>query len=419
MKSAHIRWVVLLGTVAIAGILLFQLYFIWKTWNLNERKFTQSAQIALRKVADDLALLDSIQPSISNPVKQLSPNYFVVESQGNIEPNLLEFYLQKEFRNCNLNLDFEYGIYNCHTDKMIYGDYVEASGSANVIKTKKTLPKYEQYVYYFGVNFPTQKSYLIGKLSIWIIFSGLLLMVMIFFTYSLYVILKQKRLSELQKDFIDNMAHEFKTPISSILISSEVLSKPDICNQPERLLTYANIIGAETRRLNEQLEKILQITRIDKKGFDLQKEEMGLHALILPIVQSFQSLNKDFEISCKLEAEHDKIFADKIHFTNIIINLIDNAIKYSSSNKTITVSTSEVPKFLVLAIRDSGIGVAPKHLNKIFNKFYRISDVKPNNGGLGLGLYYVKNVCKKHGWQITVESEPEQYTIFKIFIPLK
>src|ERR1035437_3493302 len=221
MKSAHIRLVVLLGTIAIAGILLFQLYFIWKTWNLNERKFTQSIQIALRKVADDLASLDSIKPAVNNPVKQLSPNYFVVESQVNMNPNLLEFYLQKEFRNCNVNLDFEYGIYDCNTDTMIYGNYV--GGSVNTAITKKSLPKYDKYIYYFGVNFPTRNSYLIGKLSIWIIFSGVLLVVVIFFTYALYVILKQKRLSELQKDFIDNMAHEFKTPISSILISSEVL----------------------------------------------------------------------------------------------------------------------------------------------------------------------------------------------------
>jgi two-component system, OmpR family, phosphate regulon sensor histidine kinase PhoR len=416
MKSAHIRLVVLLGTIAIAGILLFQLYFIWKTWNLNERKFTQSVQIALRKVADDLALLDSIQPPILNPVKQLSPNYFVVESQGNMNPNLLEFYLQKEFKSCNVNLDFEYGIYDCHTEKMIYGNYV---GSAlSPVITNNKLPKYDQYVYYFGVNFPTRNSYLIGKLSIWIIFSVVLLLVMIFFTYALYVILKQKRLSELQKDFIDNMAHEFKTPISSILISSEVLSKPDICHQPERLLTYATIIGAETRRLNEQLERVLQITRIDKKGFDLQKEDLDIQELLNAIAQSFQSLNKDFEITCSCNNTKTRILADRIHLTNIIINLIDNAIKYSGEVKKISITTTILPKTLEVDIRDSGIGIAPKEIKKIFNKFYRVPTTLHNNRGLGLGLYYVKKICVKHGWSIIVESEPVNGTVFRIGIPL-
>jgi two-component system phosphate regulon sensor histidine kinase PhoR len=417
MKSAHIRLVVLLGTIAIAGILLFQLYFIWKTWNLNERKFTQSIQIALRKAADDLALLDSIQPSVKNPVKQLSPNYFVVESQGNMNPNLLEFYLQKEFRNCNVNLDFEYGIYDCHTDTMIYGNYV--GGSVKPAITKKSLPKYDKYIYYFGVNFPTRNSYLIGKLSIWIIFSGVLLVVMIFFTYALYVILKQKRLSELQKDFIDNMAHEFKTPISSILISSEVLSKPDICSQPDRLLTYAGIIGSETRRLNEQLERILQITRIDKKGFDLQKEDIDFQDLITAIVQSFQSLNKDFEITCTFKNVIAVVNADRIHLTNIIINLIDNAIKYSTDHKKISITTALLFKTLEIAIRDNGIGMAQNELKKIFNKFYRVPAMMlQNNRGLGLGLYYVKKICEKHGWSITVESEPGNGTTFRIGMPI-
>ena len=224
MKRNTIRLTIILGIISIIGIIVIQVYLLQRNFSLKERQLNQSIQIALRNVAEILSEYNNTVLPYENVVYQYSSNYYLVNVNDIIDAELLEYYLIKELNKININLDFEYGIYDCYTDEMVYGNYINLSDNNQVQKTKKNLPKYDKYVYYFGVYFPERQKYVFSDFVIWYILTAVLLIVIIFFGYSQFVIMKQKQLSEIQKDFIDNLTHEFKTPITSLKLSAEVLS---------------------------------------------------------------------------------------------------------------------------------------------------------------------------------------------------
>ena len=421
MRQKQIRFVVLLGAFAIIGIITIQVYFLQNAWNIKEKQFVQSVIIGLRNVAEQMSKFNQTALPHTNPIRKLSSNYFVVDINSVIDANILEFYLKAEFDKLNLQTDFEYAIYNCQTDKMEYGNYLTKNGSAKPNALTVNLPKYDQYTYYFGVNFPLLRNTITGDMTIWFFFMALLLVAIIFFVYAIFVILHQKRLSEMQKDFINNMTHEFKTPISSINISADVIMNPDIINDPARLFTYGSVIKQENNRLNQQVDKVLQIARIESQSFHLNKESVDLNALILRVTENCKAnSNRLLVVNTNLSDSVDHIEADTLHLSNIIHNLLDNASKYSGKEPVITISTSRTHKAIEIRISDNGPGISPEYHQRIFQKFYRIPtgnlhDVK----GFGLGLYYVKSICKAHQWSIRLSSEPNNGATFVIEIPIK
>jgi len=421
MRQKHIRFVVLLGAFAIIGIISIQAYFLQNAWNIKEKQFVQSVMIGLRNVAEQMSKYNQTTLPHTYPIRRLSSNYFVVDINSVIDANILEFYLKTEFDKLNLQTDFEYAIYNCQTDKMEYGNYLTKNGSAKPNVMTVNLPKYDQYTYYFGVNFPLMRNTITGDMTIWFFFLALLLVAIIFFVYSIFVILRQKRLSEMQKDFINNMTHEFKTPISSINISADVIMNPGIINDPARLFTYGSVIKQENNRLNQQVDKVLQIARIESQSFHLNKVSLDLNALILKVAENCKAnANRNLIVNTFLSESVSRIEADTLHLTNILHNLLDNASKYSDKDPVITIETTLSYKSVVITISDNGPGISTEYQHRVFQKFYRIPtgnihDVK----GFGLGLYYVKTICMAHQWRIKLLSEPGKGATFMIEIPLK
>jgi two-component system phosphate regulon sensor histidine kinase PhoR len=246
-----------------------------------------------------------------------------------------------------------------------------------------------------------------------------LLVVIFFFVYTLLVILRQRRLSEVQKDFINNMTHEFKTPISTIAISTQVLKDPGIVQFPERLLNYATIIENENQRLKQQVERVLQMARIEKEDLGLKKEKLDFHELINEAVKNKSFQTAQASIQLKLEATTSTTTVDKLHMVNVLYNLLDNAIKYNNRKPEIQLATFTHNKMLQIEILDNGIGIHKDNLKKIFNRFYRVPtgnlhDVK----GFGLGLSYVKRIVEAHAGKILVSSVPEHGSRFTILLPL-
>ncbi len=421
MKRNHIRLIVILGAFAITGITVVQIYWLQKAWNIREKQFNQTIFIALKNVAENMSRYNQTELPNENPVNQLSSNYFVVNVNSVIDANILDYYLKTEFDKLNIKTDYEYAIYDCHNDKMVYGNYVSAKGKKPV-KLTTNMPKYDEYIYYFGINFPLKSNYLSSDMMVWLIFSVILLVSVIFFGYAIFIILQQKRLSELQKDFINNMTHEFKTPISSINISADVISNPDIVKNPGRLKSYGAIIKQENNRLNNQVEKVLQIARIEKTGFELKIEKTDLKEVIENVTSNCKAGNSDKKLKITTDVEDGElsIKADRLHITNILHNLLDNAIKYSGKDADIVVSARKSGNSVIIGIADNGPGIGREYQKKVFQKFFRIPtgnvhDVK----GFGLGLYYVKNICKAHRWKIRLQSEPGKGSIFYIEIPLE
>ena len=416
MKSSSIRFIVILGTLCIIGIAITQLYWVRRAFDLKEAEFERTVNVALFNVANQIFDINKTPSPAVNPVRQVSTNYFCVLVNGDVDTSLLEFLLRSEFEKRNIKADFEYGVYDCTSEKMKYGDYVPLQTAKEKVTSKK-LPTWNNYAYYFGVQFPNREAHLINQMGIWSFSSVVLLVVIIFFAYTLFVILKQKRLSEIQKDFINNMTHEFKTPISTIAVSTEVLKDPNIIHQPERLLNYTTIIEKENSRLKQQVERVLQMARLDTEDIGLRKEMVDVHQIIQDAIKNTAAAlgEKKGSIACELQATRHTIEADKLHLTNVLYNLIDNAIKYCSGNPHIVIRTSDAHKNLMIEVQDNGIGISPENQKYVFQKFYRVStgnvhDVK----GFGIGLNYVKSVVQAHKGNIKLESDLGAGSTFKI-----
>jgi two-component system, OmpR family, phosphate regulon sensor histidine kinase PhoR len=420
VKSSSIRLIVILATLCIVGITFTQIYWVRRAFDLKEGEFNRTVNAALYNVAQQIYEINKTPSPANNPIRQLSTNYFVVMVNSEIDASLLEFLLRSEFEKRSIQADFEFGIYDCHSERMVYGNYVPLKTVKETIATNKTLPAWANQGYHFGVQFPNREAHIINQMGIWSFSTLVLLLVIIFFAYTLFVILKQKRLSEVQKDFINNMTHEFKTPISTIAVATEVLKDPAILNQPERLLNYSSIIEKENSRLKQQVERVLQVARLDKEDFGLKKEILDIHQVIQEAIKntSMTLQEKQGKIICDLSAIERQVPADKLHLTNVIQNLIDNAIKYCKTIPEITIKTTNELKRCVIEVHDNGIGISSENQKRIFQKFFRVPtgnvhDVK----GFGLGLSYVKTIVEVHGGNIKVESELGKGSVFRIYLP--
>jgi two-component system, OmpR family, phosphate regulon sensor histidine kinase PhoR len=375
----------------------------------------------LFNVAYQIYDINNTPSPAANPVKQVSTNYFVVLVNGDIDASLLEFLLRSEFEKRNVKADFEYGVYDCSSEKMKYGDYVPLQTAKEKVTNKK-LPSWNHYAYHFGVQFPNREAHLLNQMGIWSFSSFVLLIVIVFFSYTLFVILKQKRLSEVQKDFINNMTHEFKTPISTIAVSTEVLKDPNIIHQPERLLNYTTIIEKENTRLKHQVERVLQMAQLDKDDIGLKKEVVDAHQVIQDAVKNtaLALQEKGGTINLVPSATQHEFEADRLHLTNLFHNLIDNGIKYCKETPNITITTGNIGKNLIINVHDNGIGISPENQKRVFQKFFRVPtgnvhDVK----GFGLGLSYVKSIVEAHKGSIRLESELGKGSMFRICFPLE
>jgi two-component system, OmpR family, phosphate regulon sensor histidine kinase PhoR len=413
-----LRIIIILAAISIAGITATQIYWVRKAFDLKENQFNHDVTASLTSVASKITEISKTPSAANNPVKQLSTNYFVVMVNGPVDSNVLEFLLKTEFEKRLITTSFEYGIYDC-TEKCMAGGNTISSQKISNRASIAELPTWDNDGYYFGVMFSGVEANLISQMGIWGFSSIVLLIVIFFFVYTLFIILEQRRLSEIQKDFINNMTHEFKTPISTIAISTQVLKDPGIAQFPERLLNYATIIENENQRLKQQVERVLQMARLEKEDPGLKKEILDIHDLIHEAVKNKSFQAATVSIQLKLEAIPSTVKIDKLHMVNVIYNLLDNAIKYNSRNPDILIYTTVQNGMLQIEIQDNGIGIHKENLKKIFKRFYRVPtgnlhDVK----GFGLGLSYVKGIVEAHSGKIMVTSEPEHGSRFIIQLPL-
>ena len=419
MNALPIRLVVLLGVLSVVGILAVQGYWVRRAYDNEARQLDQSLSIGLQRVAARLAAYRQVALPNQSPVSQLSSTYYVVNVNGEIDANLLELYLGQEFERLHLRLDYEYGIYDCGTDHMVYGRYVGATDQAAPAGPAR-LPTYSQYTYYFGLRLPNRTPYFLSELQGWVLSSGLLALVVVFFGYALFVILRQKRFSEVQRDFINAMSHEFKTPITTIALSAEVLTAPDIVSEPQRLLSYASIIREENRRLGQQVDKVLQMAGSERRGFELHREVVDLAVLLPDVVRQFDISGRHAvgTVALHLASAPALVWADAVHLANVLFNLLDNAVKYAAGAPVVRVALAAAGPGLRLTVADEGLGIAEAHQKQVFEKFFRAPTphLQPAPG-FGLGLYYVRNVVLAHGWIITLRSELGRGSTFTLTFP--
>ncbi len=440
MKSRNIRIIIFLAVVALAGVIINQFFWINKGIKIQENlleiqknnikierdQFDNQVTLALVNVRDELLSLNKEASGLYlDPVKQINPNYFVVSFYDTLNPDLLKNLLVENFEEYHIHEVFEYGIYDCFTDSIIFDRYVDLSNeSSGKDISSADLEKWDHDGHYFGVYFPEKLPESPGSeegiSNSYILSSIVIILVIAIFAYAINVILKQKRLSEVKTDFINNMTHELKTPISTINLSSDVLLGDKIQEHPDRLKRYAQIIKSENQRLESQVERVLQLAKLDKGEIKLKKDSINLEEIILTSAQTFQLSveQKQGNLNCQLEASDHNIIADRVHITNIIYNLLDNANKYTPETPEINIKTADKNNGISITISDNGKGMNKEQQKQIFDKFYRVPtgsvhDVK----GFGLGLYYVKRIVEQHNGRISVKSELQKGSSFEIWLP--
>ena len=443
----NINIVIVLGVFSLASILFTQIIWIRKTIaiqntniEIHEKKdslqliqFSEEAHIALRNVLEHITNQREDSSDLYGAVKQLSTNYFSVDVNEELHPYYLENLLKRELYNENIREDFQYGIYDCFSDSIVFGNlirftkdslYAPASDTMFGITSEKL--KWKKDGHYFTVFFPNVVSRPINPTTVdiyspWIFVVIIVVIILLFFGYTLIIIMKQKRLSEVKNDFINNMTHELKTPISTIGLSSEMILRNDFTNDPDRLKRYAEIIYKENKRLENQVERVLNVAKLDKEKLVLKKSMIHLHEIIEEAKDTFEGNQiEDGTIQLDLNAEIDEIEADEVHITNVIFNLIDNAIKYSNKEIVIKIRTYMIKKQIFIEVEDHGLGIKKDNQRIIFDKFYRVPTGNIHNvKGFGLGLYYVKLIIEEHEGSIEVKSTLGKGTTFTICLPLK
>lgn len=333
--------------------------------------------------------------------------------------------LEIAFHNNGIDLPFNYSVVD-KQGKVIfkYGSYIpgEKVSRKDNVYTQRLFPFEEsKNPAFLQVIFPTKQDYIFHSLTLFVPSVILVVLILIIFIVALIIIFRQKHVNTMKNDFINNMTHEFRTPISTISLASQMLQDQGVGKTPESLGHISNVIRDETKRLSFQVEKMLQMAMFEKESSMLKLSEVHINSLISDIISSFslKVTNKGGKIISHLNAVDDLALIDELHFTNVIFNLMDNALKYTEKSLLLTVETSNVKDNLVISIEDNGIGVSKEDQKRIFDKFYRVSTGNLHNvKGFGLGLAYVKKIVTEHRGTIKVESELNIGTKFIITIPI-
>lgn len=336
---------------------------------------------------------------------------------------VLDSLLKVELKKNGIQTVFEYGVFSSAKNKMI----IEKSGQykAELLKNGYVFTLYPNELStkpdYLMIYFPYETRFLLKQMTAMILISALLIIIILMlFVYIIKIIVWQNRLSEMKNNFINNMTHEIKTPISTISLACEALSDEAVKRNELLATNYLKVINEENKRLGGIAEKILQSAILEDGDFNLNKEKFDLHKVIDHVISNMgiQVEVKDGKIVKNFQAKRNWLNADKMHITNMISNLLDNANKYTPRKPLIKISTQNYQDGIKLSIEDNGIGISPENQKKIYDKLYRVPTGNIHNvKGFGLGLSYVKTIAEKHGGYITVESEMQKGTKFNVYLP--
>ena len=384
--------------------------------NRNRKQFREN----------NIQKLDNKAKKIRDFIKQMA---IAIETQPapiqqRINKKSLQATLSKSFSDKGINLPFEFAVFSPSNDTNHIP--IRSSGFTNDYEqTEHRVSLFPNDLFHkpdlLLVYFPGQKTHVLKSLSLLMVGSILFTLIIILSSSaSIVVMIRQKKISDIKTDFINNMTHEFKTPISTISLACEALGDHDLRKSDEVFTSYINMIREENNRLAGMAEKILQTAVIDKGQLKMKKETINLHEIIQDVIKNLriQVEIKDGEIISRLTAEKPQIEGDKVHITNLVYNLLDNANKYSPRKPMIRINTENAHNGIVITIEDKGIGISRNEQKKIFDKLYRVPTGNIHEiRGFGLGLSYVKAIVEEHHGKISLESEVDRGTKFTVFLP--
>ncbi|MCK5729609.1 MAG: HAMP domain-containing histidine kinase [Draconibacterium sp.] len=422
MKGKTFKFIIFLASISIAGVFLIQFVFLRSSYNYSEKQFRESSSVALKEVAWQILLAGGNTANFDSitPVEIVSGNYYLVNVNAVIDNDLLKTHLIEQLKNHEIYTDFEFAIFDPESELMDEGTLISVDLEEKV--SQFTFPINENYTNYFGVHFPDRSAYFNSQLSVFYFLTALLIIIVLFFGYTLSAIIRQRQLSEIQKNFINNLTHELKTPISSIALSANVINNKDILKSPKRLFEYTRIIQEQNRRLSKNVEKVLNLASLEKNKLHLNLKQINLNTTITEIIEQFEQTDfgQKADVENNLHKNDVMIFADGFYFSHLVLNILENAVKYCELTPLIKIKLDENKGKLELKFYDNGIGISKDQRKKIFKKFYRVPTGNVHNvKGFGLGLDYVKKIVDAHNWKIRVDENSKNGSIFTLSIPNK
>jgi two-component system, OmpR family, phosphate regulon sensor histidine kinase PhoR len=419
MRSSILKWLVLSATVLIALIVIVQLYWLNKVYSFEKQQFNINVVKSIRGVFEDLEMNDNPALNLRQLIDNPGPDYFLFKADTIPQKDSLTFYLQHELEDFNVLTNVKIGAFSADSGKYIYQEFLQTPASRFASQPVSDLPVYTRSFDHILLYFPHRYKYILGEMHFWIISSAALSLALIGLAISLFYFYRQKFLSEIQKDFVNNFTHEFKTPLAVMKIAGDVLAKDNIIQQPDRLSRYAGIIKNQTEHLQIQVEKLLKAASIENKKLPIIKDSVNTRQLIEQALNKVQPLidQRNAHIELKMQELKLPLHADEAHLELAIVNILENALKYSE-NPHIVVETGKEEGDFFISIKDNGVGIEKKYHKNIFKKFYRVPTGNVHNvKGFGLGLNFVKRIIDAHEGKIRVNSLPGIGTEFKLFIP--
>jgi two-component system phosphate regulon sensor histidine kinase PhoR len=422
MRPSNFKIILFVSTFALLGLVFTQTFWIREEIILGRKQFDHRADNALRDIVEELRdYNDSASRFAGRIVPCIRPGK-PRDILDVLDTTLLEELIKKYIDYHLLDKTYHYAIVKTANDSVIYRSAGFPSADFSTAPYKACLSAiWKDAYYHLALYFPHKNKAAFFEQGIWL---GLTFLFLTIITLGVAIIvityLRQKKLTEMKNDFINNITHEFKTPVSTIAIASEVLMKSEPKSLPERVQRYSKIIYDENERMRLQVERVLEIAQQDYHEIRLNPVELDVHKLLNAIIPllCMEKSEREVRVHYRLEATNPIIFADRMYVTGIITNITENAIKYSGSNPELKIITADYKEGILVSFTDNGIGMNRESLKHIFEKFYRVPTGNIHNvKGFGLGLYYAKTMAEAHGGKITVTSELNKGSRFDVYLP--
>jgi len=400
------------------GLLAIQVNWLKESISMQEAIFTKGVNMALSQTAMNMANDVELNTAMHNSIEKDS----LINSQEVFTQNIihrLDSTVQKELQFYHINLDFHFILINGEdTLSLKRGERIK---NGELFHQSFESP-YPDSSIDLAIHFPGRSTFILRRIGIMFITS----VVLIIFTITLiFVILgyyrRDRSFAQQVKDMIGNLTHEFMTPISSISLASNMILSRSNKLGDQTIIQFAGAIKEENKKLQRQVDRLLNLAAVENSGFDYKKEKLDIHKIITEAIQSmsFQLKQNDAEVNCIFNALNSMVYADSLHISDVFVNLLSNSIKYSTKMPLIRIETRNVDQKIEITVNDNGIGIPSREFGRIFEKYYRISTGDLHNTkGFGIGLYYVKTVIKAHGGTISVKSESHKGSTFIIVLPV-